>query len=329
MDWKKLKQFLNYSSLKTNKSQLILFIFAILNSIYYNISILEYFQFNFYCISKEEKKSWAGTGYMYEYQLIMNPKSNRDILDDKRKFYEKYKRFFIHKVYNLKEIQNDYNLIDEILNNPSGKLVFKLANGRCGAQVVTKPANDFSGTSVLKYMQINNFELVEEFVQQHSILNTLSSSAVNTVRIITQLDKYDNVKILGCRLRISVKSNVDNFAAGNLAAAVDENTGIVTGEAVYSDIYKSDQSVHPVSKVKIKGFTIPFWNETIDLAKKAALLYTQNRSIGWDIVITEKGPGLIEGNHDWCKLLWQLPVKHGLKGLTDLYIKDKLLNFTN
>ena len=44
------------------------------------ISILEYFQFRFYEISSEEKRKWAGTGYMYEYQLLMNPKESRNLL---------------------------------------------------------------------------------------------------------------------------------------------------------------------------------------------------------------------------------------------------------
>jgi hypothetical protein len=51
------------------------------------------------------------------------------------------------------------------------------------------------------------------------------------------------------------------------------------------------------------------------MVKKAALQHPQNRSIGWDIVISEHGPGFIEGNHDWCTLLWQLPAKKGLKEL--------------
>src|SRR5690625_1689376 len=119
--------------------------------------------------------------------------------------------------------------------------------------------------------------------------------------------------MLGCRLTISVNSPVDNMAAGNLAAPIDEGTGQLSGPAVYSDITKPEQEYHPVTRVKIPGFQIPFWEETINMVKKAAKMHPQNKSIGWDIVITEKGPGLIEGNHDWCKLLWQLPVKKGLK----------------
>ena len=65
--------------------------------------------------------------------------------------------------------------------------------------------------------------------------------------------------------------------------------------------------------MKIVGFQIPFWKETLELVREAALLQTGNRSVGWDIAITDIGPELIEGNHNWCKLLWQLPVQRGLK----------------
>ena len=52
---------------------------------------------------------------------------------------------------------------------------------------------------------------------------------------------------------------------------------------------------------------------------KAASEMPENSSVGWDIAITENGPELIEGNHNWCKLLWQLPVKKGLKHVLDKY----------
>lgn len=53
------------------------------------------------------------------------------------------------------------------------------------------------------------------------------------------------------------------------------------------------------------------------LSLLGAQRYPQNRSIGWDIVITPEGPGLIEGNHDWCKLVWQLPVGRSLKQMLE------------
>jgi tetratricopeptide (TPR) repeat protein len=251
---------------------------------------------------------------MYEYQLAMNPKNKRHILDDKRLFYKKYSDFFVHKVADIKDLKNKAKVAEEILSNPSGKLVFKEADGKCGAQVKIKESKDFDRQSMITYMEQHNYGLVEEFVEQHRELNRLSPSAVNTVRIFTQLNDQGDVDILGCRLRISVDSPVDNMGAGNLAAPIDEKTGQVNGSGVYSDITKPEQNIHPITKVQIKGFQIPFWDETLQMIKKAALLHPENRSIGWDVVITERGPGLIEGNHDWCKLLWQLPHKEQSKG---------------
>jgi len=97
-------------------------------------------------------------------------------------------------------------------------------------------------------------------------------------------------------------------------------TGVVTGPGVYSDITKQDQTIQPVTGRKITGFIVPFWNDVVALAEKAALLTPENKSVGWDIAVTSNGPELIEGNHNWCKLLWQLPVKRGLKAELEKYV---------
>lgn len=317
MDWKKFRLFLNYTAAQTSKSKLSILIDVLISVFTYNISVLEYFQFRFFEKNKEERKNWAGTGYMFEYQLKMNPKNHRDILDDKTKFYRSYGNFFVHNVADISDLKSHSETVQKLLINPSGKLVFKVADGKCGVDVAIKKASEFNSDSLVDYMEKNHFDLVEEFIIQHPKLSELSPTAVNTVRIFTQLNAKNEVEILGCRQRISVNSSVDNMAAGNLAAPIDEETGIVNGPAVYSDITKSEENIHPITKTPIVGFQVPFWKETLEMVKEAALLHPQNRSIGWDVVITEKGPGFIEGNHDWCKLLWQLPAKKGLKSLLE------------
>ncbi|MDZ7755210.1 sugar-transfer associated ATP-grasp domain-containing protein [Rhodohalobacter sp.] len=318
LDNKKFNLFLNYAAQKTGKSKTAL-LNDLLRSVFkYNISILEYFQFRFFEKEISERERWAGTGYMYEYQLTMNPTDERHILDDKRLFYKNYREFFVHSVADREELKNP-ETAEKLLSSKAGKLVFKASDGKGGAQVEIRDSSDFAGTDMIGFMKKNNYGLVEEFINQHPDLNRLSPSAVNTVRIFTQLNEEGEVEMLGCRLRISVNSPVDNMAAGNLAAPLDEKSGVVIGPAVYSDITKDACTIHPVTKVKIPGFQVPFWPETIEMVKRAAKKHPQNRSIGWDVVITEKGPGLIEGNHDWCKLLWQLPVQKGLKSILERY----------
>lgn len=109
------------------------------------------------------------------------------------------------------------------------------------------------------------------------------------------------------------------MAVGNIATPIDEISGIVYGGGVYSDITKNEEHKHPITGIGIVGFQVPFWKESLRMVKEAALLHKENRSISWDVAITNKGPELLEGNHNWCKLLWQLPVKKGLKNKLKAY----------
>ena len=286
------------------------------DSLHYNISILEYFQFRFFDLPPRQKAKWAGTGTMYEFQLKSNPPEKRGLLLDKRRFYGAYRQFFRHSLWSASELADDVELTKKILAEHE-RLVFKDATGNCGASVQIHRTADLDAGRLTDWMKQQGFDMVEGFVEQHPDLQALSPSGVNTVRIFTLIDRQGEYRVLGCRLRISVDSPVDNLAAGNLAAPIDETTGIVSGPGVYSDITRPPESVHPITGTAIEGFRVPFWPKTLDLVKQASLLHTENRSIGWDVVITPEGPGLIEGNHDWCKLVWQLPVGTGLKELLD------------
>jgi ribosomal protein S13 len=317
MKWSLLKEFLSHTSKLTDKSKSYLLLASIRDVYKYNISILEYFQFGFYNKTKETKEEWAGTGTMYEFQKIANPPNERTILDDKRLFYKKYKEFFIHDMYTLEELKNKPNIIDGFITKQK-KVVLKEASGKCGVGVKICSTADLNTESLLKMMQEDEFDILETYIEQHSVIQELSPSAVNTIRIFTQICKEGQYEVLGCRMRISVNCEVDNLAAGNLAAPIDEKTGKITGAGIYSDFTKAPETVHPITKIAIVGFQIPYWEEILTMVKVASLKHPQNRSIGWDVVVTENGPGLIEGNHDWCKLVWQLPVNMGLKYRLDV-----------
>ena len=314
LDWQKLDKFMRHLRAETGWSKLRQWAYIVRDSLRFNISILEYYQFRFFELTEEQKAEWAGTGTMYEFHRRANPPATRGLLHDKRQFYRAYKRFFKHELHDLDDLKRSPETVENLLAS-NQKLVFKQATSNCGAGVSIQQVAERSPAEILQYMEREGFDLVETFVEQHPALNALSPSAVNTVRIFTQISSERGYEVLGCRLRISVDSPVDNLAAGNMAAPIDSETGIVNGPGVFSDITRQPADVHPVTGVPIVGFQVPYWNETLDLVREASLLHPENRSIGWDVVITGQGPGLIEGNHDWCKLVWQLPVQRGLKSL--------------
>ena len=292
-------------------------------SLRYNVSLLEYFQFHFYESSRSQRLTFAGTGFMYEYQLKMNPPIARNILSDKIQFLRKYKDYVKHKFITLDDLENAVSELNLDTLNRTRKVVLKDAHGQCGNGIVILEDSNVNRDFLIKKLVESGNNLVEEYIVQHSALMNLSSSGLNTVRIITQLDHRGDVHILAARLRITVNSKIDNLAAGNLAAPIDLRTGIVCGPAVYSDITKDIASYHPVSGTKIAGFKIPFWKDTMEMIRNAALVDINNRSIGWDVAITENGPELVEGNHDWCKLLWQLPARKGLKDELERFLGEE------
>ncbi|MCK5691782.1 MAG: hypothetical protein KAI08_03005 [Bacteroidales bacterium] len=312
LDRAKYRLFLNHAAKTTGRSKPSL-VFDMLVSVFrHNISLLDYFYFRFYKLERSERLKWAGTGYLYEYQLKMNPRQTRMVLEDKIQFLERYKPFISRKHADIQTVKEDREILNDLLGNDSGRLVLKGSHGQVGAEVEVVSCSDFTAPDLLAYMQEKNFDLLEEYVIQHPTIMALSSTGLNTLRVFTQIQEGE-IHFLGARFRISVNSPVDNMGAGNLAAPVNLDTGVLSGPGVYSDITREDEAVHPVSGQSITGFTVPFWEEVLDLSTRAALHTRENRSVGWDIAITENGPELIEGNHNWCKLLWQLPVKEGLK----------------
>ena len=318
------KNFLNYAKKETGRSTLSFWWDIFKHSLKYNTSILEYFQFGFYKpeMTEAQKATWAGTGYMYEYQGYMNPRVNRSMLEDKAVFDKIYGKYIHHHAYPIEDIKANHELGVQILNNPSGKMVFKLRGGNCGKGVEVVEIAGYDVEKMIAHMEKTGADLVEDYVQQHEDINKLAPTALNTLRIITQVRPNGEVDIVGCRLRISVHGVTDNLAGGNIATFVDPETGVVSDNGVYSDITKHEEEYHPVTGLKIKGTQIPFWKESIALAKELALVEPCNKSIGWDLAITSVGPDLIEGNREWCKLLYQLPAKKGLKPVLDNYYNE-------
>ncbi len=319
MDWEKFNKFKKFVQQKTGKSSFAIWMDAIRCVYKYNIGLIDYFLFKFYEKSPQEREKWVGTGWKYEFDLRMNPKSTRNILENKLEFYGAYGPFINHEFSSIQDVQEGNAAAQAVLNNASGKIVVKDSTGQCGWDVEVLDASKFSLDSLGKYMASKGFDLVESFVQQHPEINKLSPSGLNTVRMITMINNQGGVDILGARMRISVNSHVDNLASGNIACPIDLETGRIAGPGVYSDITKESVTKHPITQVELINYQIPHWQEIVETTKKIALHRPENRGVGWDVAVTANGPDFIEGNHNWCKILWQIPVNQGLKSVLMQY----------
>ena len=189
LDRQKFKSFVAYVRKASGKSTLSLYFEIFRDSVKYNISILEYFQFHFYEISTEKKEQWAGTGYMYEYQRLMNPKESRNLLSDKAIFLKEYGKFVNHAFADIEELRVKPELATELIAGKSDKVVLKSVDGQCGIGIQIIPIENLNPATLVAKLEASGNDLAEEFVQQHEDLNRLSPSGLNTLRIVTQINK--------------------------------------------------------------------------------------------------------------------------------------------
>src|SRR5690606_14000230 len=169
----------------------------------------------FFNKTEEERKEYAGTGFMYEYQLKMNPIHYRKILSDKVEFFKHFNQSIGREWYILSEFSQNRNYIIALLQR-SKKIVLKDSKGQAGKEVEVINSMDYE--SLISYMNQRKFDLIEEFVYQHYKLQKLAPRGLNTIRIITQINKNKEVDIIGTILRLSIDSNTDNLSVGNAAA---------------------------------------------------------------------------------------------------------------
>jgi len=273
-------------------------------------SFHEYYYYAFYSKTDIERNAYATMAFMYEYHKKFNPGKYRPILENKINFFGAYSQF-IRREW-IKILETDEMDIEKFISGKE-KVVLKnsLSGGGKAVQIYT--ISDFNAKTLKEEARKRNFDIAEEFVYQHQDLQALSPNSLNTVRFVTQVTKENTVEIVGAMLRMGIHKQTDNLSSGGIVCNIDINSGLIESNGVTFDITHPAYTFHPVSKQTFIGFQIPYWDNVIELCKAAALKHTENKSIGWDVAITEKGPLLIEGNHDWGARVWQMPAKVGLK----------------
>ena len=93
----------------------------------------------------------------------------------------------------------------------------------------------------------------------------------------------------------ATNKDISNGCQDALTAMIDIRTGEVISDAVDQNNLV-DYAEHPVTGVPFKSLKMPFWQETIDMMRKAVPLADKISNIGWDVAITEEGPLIIEAN---------------------------------
>lgn len=153
--------------------------------------------------------------------------------------------------------------------------------------------------------------MVEERLRPHRALAEFVGPTFCTLRMLTVIGRDGEPRLHGSVFKLQGgDSGVDHLRFGAVAAHVDPLTGTLGSGRTRSTFDWLTKI--PGSGREFVGYQLPLWNETQELALKAARAFPWARAIGWDIGITDAGPVLVEGNERWSPSLSQLPAPHGL-----------------
>jgi hypothetical protein len=146
--------------------------------------------------------------------------------------------------------------------------------------------------------QVENY-LIQRRLVPHRDLAELSCGILTTIRMVTIRDEHGGHEPTHAVFRMpkSPSAKVDNFHAGGLAAKIDIETGELSAASDIGLRPDSDwHPTHPHTGARIAGRKLPYWSETLDLARRAHAALPHWVVIGWDIAIVDDGPMMIEGN---------------------------------
>jgi len=155
---------------------------------------------------------------------------------------------------------------------------------------------------VLGNLDVSENRIYQAAMVTHSDLLELSpTKALNCIKISSYYTNSGDVKIQLSFLKLGgVNSIVDNIggkAGGGIAVPIDISTGRLKGIG-YKEVGKELRvSRIPTKGKTFEGFKVPFFQESVELVKKAHKeVFHELKHIGWDVGITDEGPVLIEGN---------------------------------
>ena len=143
--------------------------------------------------------------------------------------------------------------------------------------------------------------LVQRFIVQHEEMRKLHPQSINSIRLVTVRGLKDGkIHILPSIMRVGTgDSNVDNTSQGGLAIGIEMETGRLRKYGYYKPQFGLKIEVHPDSHIRFDGFQIPYFEEVKKQAVFFHSMLPQIHSVGWDVVVGERGPIFIEGNDNW------------------------------
>ena len=149
--------------------------------------------------------------------------------------------------------------------------------------------------------------VIQPRVRNHPAFARYGSEGLATLRIVTfKTPETAEPVCLVAALRIAHgASRLANLHKSALVCSIDIATGRLSPASGVAPSCE-DLPSHPITGAPLAGETVPHWEECLRICRAGHLLAPALNSIGWDLVIDESGPRLLEANLRWGSPVLQI-----------------------
>jgi hypothetical protein len=286
---------------RSDRSHLDLFFDMMCCKFKYGSTVSNYLMFNF----TEYTDPAFRDQYIYikDWIKLVNalnpPKTTPGYIQDKVIAYKRYKKYFFRDVLIVAESSDDE--IRSFLES-KGTVFAKDAMGYAGVGI-EKIAYDAQTIDETVARIREHYDMLEEEIIQHPLLDTVSPNAVASFRFTFLKDK-GKILMFPLSVRIALFDDVDIIKVGQSSScvAVDEEgyfiSQAVVNDSVFDLDFETRYDFHPITGAAISdgSFQVPYFKEMVDMMMEIMEGEDEYGHMGWDVAVSETGPCVIEGN---------------------------------
>jgi hypothetical protein len=141
--------------------------------------------------------------------------------------------------------------------------------------------------------------LVQQRLRQHSAMDHYAPQRTSGLRLYTLRRRDGSVRLLAGYLRLGrAGAMTDNVSKGALAVHIDLESGALGRGLHLTESGARQVTKHPDRGRRFGGEVLPHWAEVVNMCHEAAGLLDRVALVGWDVMVTETAPQLLEGNWD-------------------------------
>lgn len=285
----------------------------------YGAGPADYRLFELYSKTPQQRATYITRGMNNHLVKKYNNADHYPKIDNKKEFYHEFAKY----------TKRDWLPLDGLTPEAlerfcAGKerVLYKPSCGSCGKGIEMINLAEWKVDMLYAYLKEKPDGLLDEAICQHPDMARIYDKAVNTVRVVT-IRKDGVTTPVFAFLRMGTGGKVvDNLNSDGVAAKLELSDGSITLPAAGKD--GRLHSCHPETGTQIIGFTVPHWEQVLQLAKDASAVVPQIGYVGWDIAVRTQDVVLIEGNgypgHDILQLPAYTPDNFGLKSSIEAFL---------